>query len=1263
MNSELNETVNILLAFGGSGGKTVQHLMAQMANDPEAARVAKERIHIVLCDTDDADLEKARDGVLAAFKASGLADPPPIEIVRLADSVDLFQDLVSERIFRMSAEEREVMRQYWWFEPSRDGRSDKPFSAPTMPENVNRGAAQSPLVSHFLAWNKLPEFERTLEKIANYCKNERNLENFSVDLFVIAGLAGGTGRGAWQTLAFKAREFFWQDKNGRRACRPIGFFFDWTCFRDIAEQRPEQMIKLQVNSYTGLSELSMWLRSALPADGVIAKFDSGVSRERAFMLPSLSSPTDRSAAALDTERYMAEDDEARLGRSPIHRAYIFTDKSKSMAIQSCQQAYELASAAIYGRLCISQTRSADSNEPERACATATSILSVPIAKIRLAVLKEANSHRLNQMTHGMSTQESEQGPGKPLTAYDGSGGSRSIVMNDADLNREVASARRALLGLLDIGEKQVFEAEGAQSRRTPTSPRSVLAFAVSQQGERGVVDAIDNSEGKRGVLAALDRAIHGVRGKSFTQGAVDSALSEIIKGLPSVSGMGDGVLPPGARRAEINERRYSQISEHYVTAPILRALGEDGRQGGVGPALAMTSSLLAAAAEAKRSIQRASEDVDGSQSTASNNQDWAKPYFNLFGKIRLTQKDSFRSLVRQQLCASAYPAVASAMSELVEAILKDIEAIHGILTDTVRVMEHQRQVISREAQELRKECFTMLGSGSERAADEDKMRKSFLDQRGNPVTKMIRTLRPIYEKNAYDEIVSGLVSDSKAIQAATVDFREFLIGRIGTNQRRTERSAYEFRNLLEEQLKLVLGRQSVEFKQLEDAYKIEVVLDGLGVAWFETYKARKSDARWANSFAAEVLALTGYDLRKQFESAGDAKSGAVQSVEDLRPETGRDILASAAVTLARGCDPFVQFASGGDRRDRATVIIPGHSGDDGFKEMEGKIQKLAREDGGFAHIKTVASDRNYFMLVATADLPKMDFANTGWDGWFSEPSNPDVRKWLAWCEREDGIAPFKTADGSVGLGYVCPKYVRDPHLSARRWKPWVKNDRQREQMYRKWVALAYALLGNSWYESEVKSDWAKRHNDFVETFARTFGSVVGADHKHEFTNPDFPGELWTIPLLEEKKGGRGPTLTRRSWVSTAQGLRLTGLDPKKLEDVTSSMRKFVNWFDTAESDGAVVEILAEQAQFANQLRKVRLTNDSMHAVTSSQHVEAVRKFLREYVGQWQAAIREVKGIPTEERDKQVEFLERFAQFFDVGMPNLNLFEPFDGTRA
>jgi hypothetical protein len=184
----------------------------------------------------------------------------------------------------------------------------------------------------------------------------------------------------------------------------------------------------------------------------------------------------------------------------------------------------------------------------------------------------------------------------------------------------------------------------------------------------------------------------------------------------------------------------------------------------------------------------------------------------------------------------------------------------------------------------------------------------------------------------------------------------------------------------------------------------------------------------------------------------------------------------------------------------------------------------------------------------------------------------------------------------------------------------------------------------------------------VDVFSKTFGGQASGDFRAEPPNADFPDEHWTLPLLEEREGGRGPTFRRKSWNGTAQGLRLTGLDPKELEDVTSSMRKFVNWFDSEESDRVFSAVLVEQALFANRLRKARDANDHVHAVTSVQHVEAIRKFLREYASQWQAAIREVKGLAAEEREKQVDFLGRFIRFFDVGMPDLNLLEPFDGTR-
>jgi hypothetical protein len=640
------------------------------------------------------------------------------------------------------------------------------------------------------------------------------------------------------------------------------------------------------------------------------------------------------------------------------------------------------------------------------------------------------------------------------------------------------------------------------------------------------------------------------------------------------------------------------------------------------------------------------------------------PYFSFFGRISRTKIDSFRGLVRRRICRAAFPAVVRELKSLADDILVEADRMDSLLTATVQVMKHQRDRLESEGNAMREECFTVLSMDGKRIQHQDAMLLSMRRERDHPVSKMLRKLRPVFQRHEFDPIVDKISNVPNAARSAQAELKEFVEARLGASSAsRSPRNDYEFRTSLEERLKALLERQSVEFRSLREVYNLERVLGDLGEQWFETYKERRSDASWSADFSREVELLTGYDLEGQFESLGDRSTGRSATEDDLRPMSGFEILCQAALKLAAGCDPFIQYTAGGDRRDRATLIVPTTPNPERSRQYVSRIEHLSRESGNFAHVKAVASEDNYFTLVATADLPKVGFANDGWDGWFSEPSDPEVRKWLDWCEDPQGIAPFKTVNGSVGLGYVCPKYVRDAHLSVRRWKPWVKDDRNREQMHRKWVALAYALVGNTWYRTEVRSDWASRYQHFCEVFAKTFGGMPGGDVKAEAPNPDFPAELWTLPLLEEKEGGRGPTFKRRCWTSTAQGLRLTGVDPKEFEDVTSSMRKFVNWFDGADSDRAVSAILAEQAIFANKLRKVRDTNDMVHSVTSVQHVEAIRKFLREYVAQWQAAIRDVKGLAAEEREKQVEFLDRFIKFFDSGMPDLNLLEPFDGLRS
>ena len=377
-------TLHILFGFGGTGGKTIVELANIATHDPVAAELIRERVHIILADTDAGDLRKSCRDVNEAFMQRVPGGPPPISILQLGLGSDIFQDLVQARYEAAQKSGRDgnglrILREHWWFDAE-----GQPFSAHRMPMAINAGAAQCPMVSHFLAWDGMQNMERVLEEVTIHTKNVRRMEKFSVELYLVTSLAGGTGRGCWQLLSLKAREFF--GKNNQ-PCRPTGFFMDSSVFGEIMRNRPDQRVKLEVNSLTGLSELAMWLRETKEP-------------EKKFVLPNLADPGDERVASLSTENFMPEADRARRGRSPVHKAYVFTSQSSSVFLDRAQDVYKACAAALYGRLSLTATRSSDANSPARAAVTATSVLYVPVSDIRQTIKTCAKGARARQFLEG-----------------------------------------------------------------------------------------------------------------------------------------------------------------------------------------------------------------------------------------------------------------------------------------------------------------------------------------------------------------------------------------------------------------------------------------------------------------------------------------------------------------------------------------------------------------------------------------------------------------------------------------------------------------------------------------------------------------------------------------------------------------------------------------------------------------------------------------------------------------------------------------------
>ena len=1226
--TQFDNTVNVLLGFGGSGGKIIKSLMEDMAQDPAGAKLASERCHIVLVDTDEGDLERAEREIRDGFERYGLDSPPPIETFPLAEGVDQFQDLVTERMFPSGDSEQlrshrlDKLKKFWWF------RSNTPFSAPNMPENVNKGAAQCPLVSHLLAWDKLEAFERLLARIGDHAMNKRHLEQFSIDLFIASGLAGGTGRGSWQLLSLKAREYFGQPKNGGRTCRPIGFFLDASCFQDIMSNRPEQAVKMQVNSLTGLSELSMWLRSALPLNGKIAGKDDEACHEARFMLPNLAVPLDVASAAIDTERYMPQELRTKHGRSPIHRAFIFTSRSSSVRLPTSDDAYRAVAVSMYGRLCQKSVRSADANEPERAGATATSILYVPIAGIRLCVLHEANRILLDKLRHGERFVEHWD-----PTARDGSTQYKTDQL-DIDHAGSLKELRKFLLIDSEESWNGLVQSGGST---VENDPKEKIISAICNRRDQAV---LGGNVDRRQLAARLNSAIKSLTDKEVSE-AVYKALAESCRSNQGVE------AADGLKSDEIAQRALVRLSEHLIIEPIKRALADHG----VRPAYELAQRLCKEAEDIKQALDKVRQSKDAGTTTratpAFSEQD-IKPYFSIFGSLSVAQRSKLRRAFRHRLGSAAMLHGLKGLGECAARAAKVARDLERVLQDADTVLEREIRKQTQARKNQQDNCFITLSRRSEtRTRDEDRLLESLEQTQDQPISKLIKQVKPIFDEALFRERVREVAQEGRALDVARSDVQEEVLraveeAAVGSHISR------ELRERLRERVHTIIKRQQIPMERLEECYGLRRVLGELMEQWFQIYGERLGEPSFTQRFSRAVENLSGIDLKQLHDSV--KASAATRSDGDLQAPDEIEVLAKASLALAKGCDPLVQHSSSlSDRRDRVTIVLPSLPGRKNDKDLEGRINSLWHKSGDFVHI-TPVHGFNPFAVVAVSDLPKSGFADEGWDGWFETPVDPEVRAALDKCESPEGDSVWDLKHGSIGLGYLCPEFVRNPHFAKRRWAPW---SRQPDSMHQRWLALGYALLGNSFRGTRPNMPWARQYDEFCATFAKCFSEPGKGPDELDHS------KVWSLPLLKDERGGGGPRFTRVLF-DNSNRLRQNGLDLSAMTEISKSNRQFMRWFRSEEANGVVRSVLHEHSIFAELIHSRRLTEEDMHNHTSATHSASLLTYLENYVETWLAEVQDGSLSP-EDKQEQGLFLRDFLGFLRrQSAARLDYFKPQAG---
>lgn len=319
----------VFVGCGGSGILTLSQLNGLLAEDPYWRPRLSSDVYYVVLDTRTAEIE----GFLQTIRRQiGTADAPHVVGIRLAQGRSILQPMVAEYFVRAfdgadkaKTAAKERLHAHWW-----TTAKGEPFVAEKV-RPLQDGAGQCPPASYFLAWHDLPSIEGALVNLFTHEIPARRaggamppLDDLRVT--IVAGLAGGTGRGTWELVAFKIREIL-LDRFGI-APRPSVYLFDASTFHKLAADKPETALAMKVNSLTGLSQLSCWVS---PTD---ARYQ--------YALPRMDTPGDPATDVLKV--HLAYD---KASGAPADNSCIITATNGFTTLYSHEDYFAMVARGLY----------------------------------------------------------------------------------------------------------------------------------------------------------------------------------------------------------------------------------------------------------------------------------------------------------------------------------------------------------------------------------------------------------------------------------------------------------------------------------------------------------------------------------------------------------------------------------------------------------------------------------------------------------------------------------------------------------------------------------------------------------------------------------------------------------------------------------------------------------------------------------------------------------------------------------------------------
>jgi hypothetical protein len=1010
--------VRLYIGFGGSGLKTILEFVETLTQHGEWAEEVDTRFAFILADTDRNDLAKYSARIQEQVRRIG--KDPIVKTIRTSEGITNFQHYVASRLAR--ADHHKRLREHWWYS------GEVPFTAENLTGSPEDGAGQCPLVSTFLAWNILERMGKEVLDAVVELKRRITLEgapqDWTIHPTIIAGLAGGTGRGCWHLLALKVREALFR---AGHHTMPVGYFYDTSVFGEVMATSQGQANKMRINSLTGVSELAGWMRNETHRPSPVN-----------FQVPSLDRPADDGADLIDVRRIIAgprgEELRGVPGQSPLAQAFVVFAGGRAGRPGSAEGCYKVVANAMYARL-VREVASRAINSAAFGGIGAASI-EVPINELRTYVKGYVSkfvpallSQRLavSELDQCVTYLTSQLCTPTPFTYSPRSDG----ALLERILASVLASAGPQLRRLKEqMEQKEYTEAKRSVETLDSWATKPLSVSSIKTDAERQLVSLFWGTQAGRDTLG------HG--GLLRELGALDQLHGNEYA---AIFGGGDGAIP-----------RLNPVAEAFRRLLMRKNMTLRHKDGtstqldltGFGTKAELAQKLADKLSEIAKALPGAPSGSNG------------EPALPTFEKAR-------SGLLSRGIDAGEQSEINEAATRRVR--MTSMGPIKEVLQVTLNQAADELKVLAREFGLV----VTVLSDAADAAAKELTAPRDHLFWTAEDFKKVLsdsadslfsarllseQRLEPVADDAALEEALKGQIQhgSNERFEAQLTQFQARLeewVRAASTDTDPADRHRV-LRRMADKAIHELADNLVLPRKFYVDRFGFFATVQGLLKEWGHEFRRRAGSdvdtARLKAAFRVRFGRDYPHDRLGPLELQGD----------ELNALTV-DTCAAMAVHLGNRCDVLFEARRGDAavvQDDVVAVIAPAEERfNDSFKsvaETRAVEERLFRGRGSFALHPSFERHAfgNPFLMIAYAQENFPDWSkDEGIDrveslGYHRDPG---TTRWLEACEDPSGRSYFTSdedalpnARESYGLGYVSRSFVANETLRSLRWKPWAR---------------------------------------------------------------------------------------------------------------------------------------------------------------------------------------------------------------------------------